>query len=954
MNLLLFGEIQTEEELKKLSEKFVDDYEHIILAIKRDSLIKIDKELMEKYGFLLHFTYNNVNELEFFEQQQYVMKSIKEVLFDDYDYKFSIIIPVYNTQEYIKETVNSVIKQTIGFENIQLILVNDGSKDNSGEILARYAKKYPNNIKYINKINEGVSIARNTGLKYAKGKYINFLDSDDKWGLSTLENVYNFFEDHPLIDVVSCRLSLFDSMTGEHPLNYKFEKKVNKIVDLKDDYNNIQMHAASSFFRHKAIKDAEFDSTLKYAEDAKFVYQVLKNTYRLGLMSYIDGCYWYRKRADESSAIDTGKQKTTYYLNTLNKFHMYLVEDNLEHLPKYVQIMIMYDLQYRLNFSETILDDAELKEYINKIKDILLLMDDDIIMSPILKHINPIYQIGILTLKHGGHNFKIEKEDDGYCIYSNNQLIKKVNEMYLKTEYLYEKKGFLKVGYSLPSLNNSIDIIPVLVANNSEIILPNNENIITEQYLLNEKISDNKFYSFQVELNDDIKTIEVKYLINGTHIETIKNVGKTLKTNFSNNKIPYKRYKNRALVLKENKIIKNTRYYLKPVVKNVLGLFKSKKTRKSALYKLKGISDKKKYKNETWLFIDRLEMAGDNAEALFRYVVKNHPEIDSYFIINATSSDYIKLKKEFGKKVVAFNSHKHHLLMFRATKVLTSHSEAYLNNPFGVTNGKYIRELLDFDFIFLQHGVIQTDLSPLLNKMNKPMDKFITSSSYERNDILKKYGFSEEEVILTGLPRFDLLNNEINKGSKVITFMPTWRPQLLNKSDAEFLKSDFYMSIFNILTSDLLKHYARFKDIKIELILHPKMKKRFSKFFENIDYVTIPKDINYKDIISKTSLLITDISSIAFDVAYLEKPIIYYHFDINDIYENSAYNKGYFDFENLGFGPIVSTPEELKDKIQKVYQNNFKITEKYKKRINDFFIFNDHNNCKRIVENIYK
>jgi len=113
----------------------------------------------------------------------------------NYKFKFSIIIPVYNVEDYLEETLLSVINQSIGFiNNIQIILVNDGSPDSSDLICKEYANKYPNNIKYIEKPNGGVSSARNTGIPYIEGKYVNFLDSDDKWDKHAFKHIYKFFE----------------------------------------------------------------------------------------------------------------------------------------------------------------------------------------------------------------------------------------------------------------------------------------------------------------------------------------------------------------------------------------------------------------------------------------------------------------------------------------------------------------------------------------------------------------------------------------------------------------------------------------------------------------------------------------------------------------------------------------------------------------------------------------
>lgn len=113
----------------------------------------------------------------------------------EHKYLFSIVMAVYNVEQYLEEAIESVINQTLSFENhVQLILVNDGSPDNSEETCLKYKEMYPDNIVYIRKENGGVSSARNEGLKYVEGKYVNFLDSDDKLSLNALAEVFSFFE----------------------------------------------------------------------------------------------------------------------------------------------------------------------------------------------------------------------------------------------------------------------------------------------------------------------------------------------------------------------------------------------------------------------------------------------------------------------------------------------------------------------------------------------------------------------------------------------------------------------------------------------------------------------------------------------------------------------------------------------------------------------------------------
>lgn len=106
--------------------------------------------------------------------------------------KISVIVPIYNAQQYLKDTINSLINQTL--KNIEIILVNDGSTDNSKKICEEYAKR-DERIILINKENGGQADARNAGLNIAKGKYIMFLDADDLYELDSCEHMYNVIED---------------------------------------------------------------------------------------------------------------------------------------------------------------------------------------------------------------------------------------------------------------------------------------------------------------------------------------------------------------------------------------------------------------------------------------------------------------------------------------------------------------------------------------------------------------------------------------------------------------------------------------------------------------------------------------------------------------------------------------------------------------------------------------
>ena len=126
------------------------------------------------------------------------------------EYLISIIVPVYNVEPFISECINSILIQS--YKNFELILVNDGSTDNSPTICEQYASK-DKRIKVIHKANGGLSDARNWGLKFSSGEYVVFLDSDDYWNdCDALFSLYSLLNKYSEVDVVFFRRFTFDQI----------------------------------------------------------------------------------------------------------------------------------------------------------------------------------------------------------------------------------------------------------------------------------------------------------------------------------------------------------------------------------------------------------------------------------------------------------------------------------------------------------------------------------------------------------------------------------------------------------------------------------------------------------------------------------------------------------------------------------------------------------------------
>lgn len=141
----------------------------------------------------------------------------------NYLFKFSIVTAVYNVAPYLSEAIDSILSQNIGFlESVELILVDDGSTDASGAICDEYQHKYPENIVVIHKPNGGVASARNAGIAVARGRYVNFMDSDDKLTPDTLSSVYDFLLSMIKRWILFLFLFFTSNKNEPHRLNYKY------------------------------------------------------------------------------------------------------------------------------------------------------------------------------------------------------------------------------------------------------------------------------------------------------------------------------------------------------------------------------------------------------------------------------------------------------------------------------------------------------------------------------------------------------------------------------------------------------------------------------------------------------------------------------------------------------------------------------------------------------------
>lgn len=841
---------------------------------------------------------------------------LKKQLKDYFNYKFyrrmegfasySIVSACFNVSSYLDDFVNSLVRQTLDFEkNVELILVDDGSTDDTWLKIRKWAKRFPKNIIALRKKNGGPASARNYGLYFAHNEWVSFADPDDFFDLKALDKIDTTLEklsDEKICFVSLNRIFFFESdglPRDIHSLKFKyFYPLVVREIQYSDDY--IQLSAGSLFIKREIMKDHFFSNAIKpNFEDIFFVNSLMIMNLNKKILFLKDAVYYYQKRKDGNSITDRYWWLEEKFYDVLQEGYLpLLAQAKTNYIPSFVKNVIIHELiRYcrRLKNKEELvyfLTDEQKQRFIKLFKKCFEYIEDDAILSYNREGITNAEQIELSYFVH--EDSQLEPEVNITKFDKKNSLI--------RLEFLARKQN-TEVSFSL---GNKQIIKPLFV-----------KTVINK--LLDADFSYQKICWFPIETKEN-SVLSVKV--------DAKPVSLRIKGNKKN-------------IVKVSDIVNNFNRVLE---NNSNGL---------------------KYKN-CWLISDRDSQADDNGEHFYRYLMLTPPqslhqkfqEINAWFVLKQDSHDWQRLQKE-GFRLIPFGSIEHRLALKNCSKLISSHADAFLINPFKEISTKTV------PFIFLQHGVTKDDLSKWLNP--KQIDLIITATVQEKESIAgngNRYQYTEKEVALTGFPRHDALL-QAQKSEKLVLVMPTWRKFLSNSSyrhmpsdeKERFLGSAYAKRWYEFLHNPRFLQLIREKGYRILFFPHAKAQ-AFLK------YLTFPKEIEIgthlkyriQEVLGKGSLMITDYSSVAFDFAYLEKPVIYYQFDRQEVFSQNVhtYQKGYFDYFKDGFGPVVDDEGELLQQIQTILSNDCKVEESYLRRMQELFPFKDGECCQRVFEEIQK
>jgi glycosyltransferase involved in cell wall biosynthesis len=837
--------------------------------------------------------------------------------------RFTIVTAVYNVARYLPEFIDSIEKQTFPLDRVQVIAVDDGSEDDSLVLLKDWADRHPDLVTVLVKENGGQGSARNLALDEAVGEWITFTDADDMIDPGYLSVVDAFLTAYPQSTMVATNRIFYLDQTGElvdrHPLKHMLTG--DRLVDLNRFPEFFHGAGNAAFFRREIIsrETLRFDVRVQpIFEDGHFCVRYLLAA-QAALVGFLESAiYIYRRRADGTSTVQTGLRNPGRYTAVPKYAYLDVLKRGAAatgRVPEWLQNMVLYELSWyfsqdkAMSGAETAARGDVAVEFLQILKEIAALLDPEVIEG-----------FGIRRFDREWRDIMIHSfSGESWCT------------PYVVLQDYDEAKRMVRIAYRYVGERPTEQVL-----RRGRRVRVRVGKIRAHEYfehtLLNERIAwvpaDS---SLRVVLNGN--PVEVRRWWPGRVSRAVRpaEIETAFKAGESAFKLRPKRPKS-ELTWRE---VATQRLARTRLVQRAFG--------------------------DAWVLIDRVHDADDNAERLFRHLRKRRRDINAWFVIERGTPDWNRLRKDGYKRVIPHGSLRWQLLMLNCLHLISSHADLQVDRPDEVLK---LRKGT-WKYTFLQHGVIKDDLSRWLNP--KRLALFITSTPQEYASIVKDntpYSFTTKEVKLTGMPRFDRLR-ELGASIKVdkrdlILVTPTWRHWLNAPADLtthrrtisdDFFESEYAEMWLGFLRNDQLRLLAQKHNLRIGFLPHPNVQPVLPQL--DLPAHVEPFTFAGQDIqrlIARAAVMVTDMSSMAFNAAYIDRPVVYFQFDAERVLSGAHVGRrGYFSYERDGFGPVTETIDETVSAVASIAANDMRPSVEYRRRIKATFPNRDGRCCERVV-----
>jgi CDP-glycerol glycerophosphotransferase (TagB/SpsB family) len=345
-----------------------------------------------------------------------------------------------------------------------------------------------------------------------------------------------------------------------------------------------------------------------------------------------------------------------------------------------------------------------------------------------------------------------------------------------------------------------------------------------------------------------------------------------------------------------------------------------------------------------WMIAERKgTSAEENGYIFFEYCQTRENTGDVYFVMEKHS---IISHNWINKKNILIKGSYKHLFLLPFTKYLIFNNDVW--DIFPAINPAWIPAIKK---IFLTHGIKLYGPGVYMRNRANNFDAILVSSDKEKQIIKYEWNIKRPaRLIVTGLPRFDKLLDATPK--KQILFCPTWRKSINQMDHEQFMQSDFFLAITAFLQNDRLLSILKAGDLNLILRTHFNLEKYLHCFKDCFDDRIIIEDSsgsrNLQQALKESMALITDYSSILWDMAYMHRPVILYQFDREAFLAERGLHSFGIEESEMTFARVAKTGDRAVDHLESFSQNGFALTRDEKISADRFFAHRDSDNCKRL------
>lgn len=836
---------------------------------------------------------------------------------------FTIVSACYQVATYLDDFIASIDNQDLTAGLLEVVMVDDGSTDETPAKLAAWAARRPETVRVITQANGGQGAARNTGIDAARGEWVTFPDPDDILDADYFSRVLAFLTEHPETDMVATNRWLLNDSTQEltetHPLRRHFAHgDVLRNLAIRD----MAFHgsAPAAFFRSVRVAELglRYDTRIRpNFEDGHFCTRYLLDLPEPQVGFVASARYQYRKRQDQSSTLQRARTNPGRYTAVLR--HGYLdvltrAHQRYGNVPLWLQNFILYELSYYLGREDSqagqIAPEPVREEFHELMAQIVGLLDPEAIAS---YRVTPLRGATRDVLLHGYSAEPWVSESALISAHDRNQQLVKL---------VYRFTG--------PAPTERVELGARTVA---PWAAKTRDVVLHDRALVHERILWVTNRSVRLRVG-----------------------GRLLPLSTAPATPPELRVWPSRLPRRPDPL---TPFDPAPAPVDDPRPVEEQLIIDAACSE----SARERFAN-AWVLMDRIHNADDSAEHLFEWIRTNRPRINAFFVIESGTADWTRLVAEYPDRVVAHGTLEWKVLMLNATQLISSHADVAVTLP---------PELRPFRpwpwrFTFLQHGVIKDDLSGWLNA--RPLDLFITSTRGEYESVVSDhstYQYTTKDTVLTGLPRFDLLHQAAARFAPeqrdLVLVSPTWRNWLVPPLDDGsqrrgsydwFGDSDYARAWLQVLRSPEIARSCREQGLTVALLPHPNMEAALTDV-ELPDHVRRFSfdETDVRELFARAAVLVTDYSSTAFNAAYIERPVVYFQFDRDEMLGGQHVGRpGYFSYEDDGFGPVATTVPEAVDEIVATLHAGREPRSPWAERITEAFPHRDDQNRLRVFDAI--